>query len=247
MTRKDLQGWTIIAFVVLSLGLLIFAWHALNASADNYDRQTLCRINANDPSLLLLIDKTDPWGEKERRRLRELIEKLKQQLRRHERLAIYMLDETGTFSLAPLFEMCNPGTGRQANALYENARLMEQRFNEQFAAPLDKVLQTLLHPGTATRSPLLNAIGEIRGSKEERLIVISDMMEYSDELSFYQEVPTDQQEIDRVCRFVTSPYESIQVYYINRAAVAVSRKQEVRTFWYRCFKHLAWESDWKAL
>ncbi len=242
MTRKDQQGWALIVFVALALLLLMFAWHTLSVNADNYDRRTLCRVNGKDPSMILLIDKTDPWGAKERNRLRNLIEKLKEQLRRHERLAIYMLDETGTFSLTPLFEMCNPGTGEQANGLYENPRLLEQRFNEQFSAPLDGLLQSLLEPGVALRSPILSAIKEIRGAKEARLVVVSDMMEYSDEISHYREVPNDAQEIARLCRFEAAPYESIQVQFISRATIPASRKQEVRTFWHRCFKHLAWES-----
>lgn len=247
MTRADKQGLVLLVFVFLVFALLLVLMWRLS-SADNIDPETLCRIGKEGPALKLLIDKTDPWDQHTQRRLATLIRALKLRLAPHERLSIYILDETGTYSSSPVFDMCNPGRGEQANDLYQNPGRIQQKFEEKFAAPLDALLETLLHPGTAPRSPIIETIQGLRGKgAQERLIVVSDMMQNSEELSFYghsQTIIYDEQ--NDICS-MDNPYESVQVYFINRPAVRVTRKQGIRNFWDKCLGQVAWKTEWDVL
>ncbi len=246
MTQKDKKGVVILAGVFVCFALLFVAGFCLS-SANSFDSETLCRNGKTDPVLKLLIDKTDPWDELSRQRLAAFIRSLKSVIKRHERLSVYILDETGTYSPSPVFDMCNPGTGEQGNVLWENQRLMQEKFKEQFAAPLDEALETLLRPGTARRSLIIETMHGLRGSGEERLMIVSDMMQNSDRLSFYgsyQAFNYDKQ--DDICA-MSNPYSSVKVLYVNRPAVSVSRKQQARNFWDKCLDRVGNESEWRVL
>ncbi len=248
MSKKDKQGVRILLFVSCVILGLFGLRYALLASADNIDSETLCRIGQNDPVLKVLIDKTDPWNMHGQQRLAKLIKNLKSRLAQHERLSLYILDETGTYSPSPVFDMCNPGRGDQANELYENPRRIQQKFEEQFSAPLDLVLESLLLPGTASKSPILETIKGLRENDKERLIVVSDIMQNSTLASFYSKSPASVSEADEagICR-MENPYQSIQVYYVNRPNVQIAKKQKVRNFWNQCLNDMAWQKGWKNL
>lgn len=247
MTKQDIQGIGILLFVGFAIASLFALKYAISTSADDIDPETLCRIGHNDPVTKVLIDKTDPWNENSRQRLARLIASLKINLAQHERLSIYILDETGTYSPTPVFDMCNPGRGDQASELYQNPRLIQKRYEEQFSAPLDEILETLLKPGSAPRSPILETMHGLRGTGEERLVVVSDMMQNSEELTFYGQSILPAPEVkDEVCA-MNRPYQSVDVFTVNRANIKVSKKQEVRSFWSVCLEGIAWQVDWRTL
>ncbi len=248
LSGKDKQGIVIITSVVIIFAGM-FTWvYCLKAAADSIDPDTLCRIGKQDPVVKLLIDKTDPWDKHTRQRLGTIIRRIKNSLNRYERLSIFVLDATGTYSPSPRFDMCNPGRGNQANKLTENDRRVQQKFEAQFAAPLDALLTSLMTPGTAPSSPIVETIHGLRGDNpREKLIIVSDMMQNSEELSFYGAAPgLSQAHAEEICR-MESPYQSVQVLYINRPGIKVARKQQIRNFWNHCFAKAANTTGWSVL
>ena len=244
MSKKDKQGVIMMIAVLLVVVSLFYLRYVLTVTADNIDPETLCRIGADDPVLRILIDKTDPWTTPSQQRLARLIRSLKTRLAVHERLSIHILDETGTYSPSPVFDMCNPGRADQANALYQNPRMMERKFEEKFAAPLDSLISTLTRPGRAPRSPLIETMKGLRsGSAHEKLIIVSDMMQNSEELSFYGRGHIHVDKDLNMCR-IADKYDSIEVYYINRPGIPISRRQKSRQFWTECLSQMAWHNTW---
>ncbi len=149
--------------------------------------------------------------------------------------------------LPPVFEMCNPGTEEQVNSWIENPRQMQQKFDEQFAAPLDAVLVTLLRPGIAPRSPIIETIQGLRSSGKERLMIVSDMLQNSQRLSFYNSYQAfNQDNIAEVCG-MSSPYSSIEVLYVNRPGISVTRRQAARDYWDTCLTRMGRTYEWKSL
>jgi hypothetical protein len=229
MTRKDKNG-VLIIFGVSVVFLLLFALtYRLKASADNFDSMTLCPNNGDYPVVKLLIDKTDPWEKRDRQRLANIIRRIKDRLAEHERLSIFVLDETGTYSPSPVFDMCSPGRGDQANSLYENPRLIQSKFEEKFAAPLDNI--------------------GLRGSERNvRLVVVSDMMQNTEALSLYrkQAVAISNDKVNDLCESSYS-YNSVEVYFINRPRLSVAARQEARNFWGQCFNRMTDSLSWEGL
>lgn len=249
MTRKDKNG-VLIIFGVSVVFLLLFALtYRLKASADNFDSMTLCPNNGDYPVVKLLIDKTDPWEKRDRQRLANIIRRIKDRLAEHERLSIFVLDETGTYSPSPVFDMCSPGRGDQANSLYENPRLIQSKFEEKFAAPLDNMLDELLRPGTAPQSPILETVIGLRGSERNvRLVVVSDMMQNTEALSLYrkQAVAISNDKVNDLCESSYS-YNRVEVYFINRPRLSVAARQEARNFWGQCFNRMTDSLSWEGL
>ena len=251
MTRKDRQGLCTIIFVGSVFLTLFVLNYYLSASADQYDQETLCRMDGKYRTVKVLVDKTDPWNGQEKERLAALIRRIKGQLAENERLAIHVLDETGTYSTAPVFDLCNPGRKDQANSLYENPRKVQKRFEDRFQTPLDNVLADLLRPGVAPQSPILESLIALKGvsGQQERLILVSDMMQNSDALTFYRKDGLDQsrQAVGQGCN-LANLYESIEGHVINRPSIAGSSRQETRNFWEGCLRRMSeHDSTWQAL
>jgi len=251
MTRKDKHGVLIIAGVTVIFLSLFLLTYQLKASADNYDHETLCRNDGDYPTLKLLIDKTDPWTSRDKEKLAALIRRTKARLVENERFTIFVLDETGTYSPSPVFDMCNPGRGDQASSIYENPRLVQQLFEEKFAAPLDSIMTDLLRPGVAPQSPLLEAIVALKGSgHKERLVIVSDMMQNSEAISFYRrdKLTSSKASIDQICM---SPnlYKSVEVHVINRPTISGAVRQQTRNLWSHCIDRLTPEQTmtWEVL
>lgn len=251
MTRKDKQGVLIITGVTVIFLSLFMLTYKLKASANKYDHETLCRNDGDYPTLKLLIDKTDPWTSQDKEKLAALIRRTRTRLAENERFTIFVLDETGTYSPSPVFDMCNPGRGDQASNIYENPRMVQQRFEEKFEAPLDSILTELLRPGVAPQSPLLEAIVALKGSEnKERLVIVSDMMQNSEAISFYRrdKLTNSKATIDQICM---SPnlYESVEVHVINRPTITGAVRLQTRNLWSQCIKRLTNEQTikWEVL
>ena len=247
-TRKDKQGVAMITVAVVIFLSLFATWHILSASNDMVDQDTLCRIGKEDPVLKILVDKTDPWDEQGQKRLAMLVRNLKLQLAQHERLSIFILDESGTYTPSPVFDMCNPGRGDQASRLYQNPGMIQKRFKEQFEAPLDQVLKTLLMPGSAQQTPLLETIASLRSNvARERIFIFSDMLQNSSELSFYQQSKVNiNNDPSGLCN-LSSPYTEATVFYMNRPGITISKKQEIRNFWNNCLRKSSASLKWNNL
>lgn len=241
MKKSDRQGWIIVG-VVGGIFLLIgtLAVYA-NIAEKEYDPTTLCPSEGEYPVVRILIDKTDPWDKQRSVRLEKIIREIKDDLALSERMGLYVLDESGSEVPAPVFDMCNPGRGNQANPFYRNPRRVHQKFENQFDLPLEEMLVDILKPGTAPRSPILEAIKNFPdGGSQDRLVIISDLMQNSDQLSFYRK---DFSSLDGANGFgmgaPINQYSSITVYYIDRENISEKRKDSAIAFWKQYFNQMS--------
>lgn len=193
-TRKKLDRLGVIlisgsaAVVIALLGVRFLI------GGESIDKTDLCPIDRPYPHTVLLVDKTDPFTPSQQRFLRNLTNKVKFDLERYEKLSIYVLDNENYLAPAPVFAMCNPGTGAGANELYQNPQRVQQRFDEFFGDPLDAVLEKLLEAAEAPHSPIMEMLREVSfvddfntETPERRLIVVSDMLQNMPAYSHYQD------------------------------------------------------------
>jgi len=90
--------------------------------------------------------------------------------------------------------LCKPPSGEDANQLYENPKLLEQRFRERFVQPLEATLNRLLRSEPANSSPIMESLQSLvtrallssRDERPLRLVVISDLLQHSETFSFYR-------------------------------------------------------------
>lgn len=190
-SAKDKKGMVIFGLVFAALLVLAAAQHVLRPDASRYDPLTLCPKDRSYPHTVVLLDKTDPFSRTQQAFLRDRLKQIRDHMAKYEKLSIYVLEDAAGVGEAR-FAMCNPGSGKDANELYQNPQKIEQHFREQFGGPLDRLLAGLLEGQSRPRSAIIEAIREVAAQPDfrdpqqrRRLVVFSDMIHNTTEFSQY--------------------------------------------------------------
>lgn len=213
--------------IFVALGLAGAIW--IRAHQVPVDANTLCpEDRPSEGTTLLLIDKTDPMSKKQVDVLKREMTRLGRQLHEHERLSIFLIDSDVDRVIYPVFSRCSPGSSSRANPVYENPRLISERFATEFGQPLNQTMDALVRPETHPSSPILEAIRDATATPEfaysnppRRLIIASDMLQNVPEFSLYKGVP-------RLGEFMDSPY-AVSLHTALRGArvqiIALERRE----------------------
>lgn len=243
LSEADKKGVRIMTAV--GMIFLIIAAMAGHAKWDElqYDEVTLCRVDSDYSVAFLIVDKTDRWTKDQIPTIKNKLEKVKNSLAKYERLYIYTINSDG-IQTRPLFDMCNPGQGKQFNPLNNNPRLRQKRWKESFGIPFEKIIDKASQPGQTNRTNLLEMLDyiELYTSKENlnRVFFISDMMQNSDRVSFYGRIPSHGEVKDKLPE-IGFLYEAT-VYFHNRLKNGQKIKA-VKQFWTQYFEESGVESE----
>ena len=141
---------------------------------------------------VLVIDRSDPVSGNEKAFLKSLVAGIKDDLAPNERFSIYAIDNGHVRVPSRLFSLCNPGTAEQANVLAQTPVRVQQTFDEKFARPISRIIDDLRPLGNtdANQSPIMETLLTLSQVKDfgpdmnhRRLILVSDMIQHSDEFS----------------------------------------------------------------
>jgi hypothetical protein len=175
------------AFIVAA-GLLMLG----QASSDIPRDDDLCRVGMALPVIeVWQIDATERLTPDEAGGVAAAIRRSAERLPVESKLMISVLQPDGQSNARVLFARCKPRTGEGANALYENGRLLGKHYREGFAEPLETALDALAQLGAADTSPIAEWLYEASAAFEgpaasKRLIVVSDLLQFSDRMSMYR-------------------------------------------------------------
>lgn len=196
MSKKDIAGVALIMVVLAIAGGLFYVRQML--AAKTYDEATLCptrEAGGVRAATLIVIDKSDPFTEPQVATVRQAILNARDALPPGGKIKIAVIEKAPNEDAAQirlLRAVCNPGSGETANAIYQNAKLVERRYRERFLEPLDRDLQSLSVPGVAPESPIALALAtsiarddDIAGIPEKRVILVSDLLEHTADMSAY--------------------------------------------------------------
>lgn len=185
-----------IAFSVLG----VVAYFYINAmlSTRTLDKVTLCPA-VPDSVTVVLVDVTDPLNLPQKQDFTNQLDLLVKQIPRYGKLVIAKVDPVSERLLTPVIMRCNPGSSEDANEVSGNPRKLEAMHKEKFVAPIQAAFAQLTTASESPRSPILESIQSInltelqRGVAEggsKRLIVASDLLQHTEEISFYTRMPT---------------------------------------------------------
>ncbi len=184
LSKKDQQGLMLIAGVIaLVVAALAFGYHKSNAP--KLDERSCPADIAR--STAILIDRSDDTPAQT---IDEIIARTKrfvtEQAQEGELVSLFELSAGSRTRLEPVFSACVPQ--RDGNDLYENRRKIQRVFGERFAKPLGAALTA--KAVKSDTSPISEAITDLSasqylGAPANRLIVFSDMMENSANVSLY--------------------------------------------------------------
>lgn len=186
-----------VLIVVAILGLAGFAYYKTTSSHRALDETTLCPLTP-DSLTVLLVDVTDPMNLPQRQDFFNELDKLVQQVPRYGKLAIVKVDPISDQLLQPVITRCNPGRSTDVSELAGNPAKLESMYREQFVAPLKAAFDDLASASGAPRSPILESVQSINLTElqrsgvpegKRRIIVASDLLQHTTDLSFYGGLP----------------------------------------------------------
>lgn len=178
-----------VLLIIALLGAIGYGWHKANQTNVPTDPSTLCATQQGPNAIhVILIDVTDELSVLAQEEIFQEIERIQARIERLDRLEIYGLgpDEDGV--TAPLFAACNPGRGKDMNALYQNPQLAEARWKSEFQVKLKSALGQIVAKEESQRSPILEAIRRISvmtlgqpqfDQSHKRLYVFSDLLQHN--------------------------------------------------------------------
>ena len=202
--RHALQPRDILIGVAIGVPALIIlgslAWLSFSLRPAERDPATGCPETGPSALTAIIIDATDQIGTVSRADVLARLEEYVAASREDEMVVGYEAKPVGAEIDEPLLTVCHPGDPETASQWIENPRRIRTRLEERFRRPLDALFRDLLGRGEAPTSPLMESVQSVAVSflgREEyvdipkRLILVSDLMQHSEYLSFFRQPGID--------------------------------------------------------
>lgn len=182
-----------VAAVVVGVSL----WRGqLAAERPPLDPETQCPLDGPRSVTVMLVDRTDPISAVSQLALRNELQSTAAKTPQYGALYLYAIDGALEGVAEPLFFRFNPGDPPDERGLTQSKAKVRKRFEQGFTVPLDAVMQDLVQVGTAHASPIIEAVQSAaltafsapgaEAASPKRLVVVSDFMQNSDQVSFYR-------------------------------------------------------------
>jgi hypothetical protein len=193
--REILLGVSILALIAMIAAVV--AYQFLHRSA-GYDPETLCPLSGPKGHYALLVDKTDPLSFTQRTALETLLKDLvERKIPEGYLVSVFVLGEDYKLNAKPLVEICNPGTGQDKSELTANLKQLKRQYNKKFITPLMQQMQSMVSDQSGKYSPIFEMIQMVSLESfqrhpiegERRLLIVSDLLHNTPELSLYKKVP----------------------------------------------------------
>jgi hypothetical protein len=239
------------AVVILAVAaLLLSGVFYLNAkfevNREQTDKQTFCRAGNMPEIVAVIVDHTDKFTPVQHEALRRYLRDTALGVQKNGMVQLYDVDSVSKSVLQPKFFLCNPGDENDfENTLARRASTVRWNYEETFVKKLDAVLNELLTAKAADQSPIMESIqsvavtafaGKDRASAKKTFIIVSDMLQYTKDVSLYNKVPDFEafkktlswRNIHSDMRGVT-----VKVLYIRRDH---GQSKDLLSFWQKYFE-----------
>jgi hypothetical protein len=194
-TRNIAIGIAALAVFCAALGGSVY-WYLTRDPG--LDRQTLCPRTGPTGHIVFLVDKTDPLNFSQKQGFLRLLEELvDRRIQPGQLVSVFVLGEDIREGAKPLVELCNPGSGEGKSELTANVAKLNAQFRDRFREPLLKQADALISSKPAKESPIfemfqfvsLNGFRKHAVNGPKRLIVVSDLLHKTAQVSMYQTIP----------------------------------------------------------
>lgn len=245
--RATFIGAAFIGFVAIVWGG--FYGYGMWTARPQTDNATFCPITGPLSYTAVIIDTTDSINAIQKQAIENELKIIRQSIPRDGALAFYAAGFTGDIS-RPEFALCNPGHADEINAVNEGTRRAQIRWRDGFEKPLQDVLAKMLVTTPSQSTPLLEAIqsvsvlsfGPLRANEKtsakppipKRLVIISDLLQHSNNLSLYSKPPSLEQYLkSEAYRKVRADLRDIdvQILLIRRQTKQNAQSTDLTNFW----------------
>lgn len=166
------------------------------------DEETMCPETGPSRVTAILVDTTDRVAAVSRADILGRLDDLVAESEPDEMIVAYesqpISEAVGSGPLEALLTVCNPGDPEEASELTQSPALIRRRLEERYRQPLERVFRDLLDRLQAPETPLMENVQAIAVTRlssrryaglPKRLVLVSDLLQHSDNLSFYGGLP----------------------------------------------------------
>ena len=199
--RGDWQKTGGIVLIAVVVVIFMFGFYWLYKARQSFvplHPETFCPQDGSPHAVTaVLIDTTDPLNPVQRTSLMHEVEELIADIQRYGALQLYAVEPMEEYPPKPVFLKCNPGRVEEISGWVENPRIVERQWRTGFRKPLEEVLDQMFCSSGSADSPILESIqwvtvnalsGPNLSQIPRRLVVISDLLQHTNGLSFYKGV-----------------------------------------------------------
>ena len=189
-TPNWVWGGVMATAVIIAIGGVVLVQSFKGEEVD--DR--LCpKASGPTAGLAVLLDLTDTLQPVQYQRLRGLLDDRIGDAKQGALIAVGAVRADATERDAD-FARCKPATGKKANELYQNPRMIEERYRQEFLEPFKAIVSAMLNSPAADHSPIMESLqallvsapGFVDASYLRRVIIVSDLIQNSEAFSFYR-------------------------------------------------------------
>lgn len=186
---SDVLWVVVLGFCILGMGGLAAFAFMQHSAKGKIDETTLCHEDGAGTRLAILLDLTDPLSQTQANQLDSMLDIIVDDA------PIGAAVGVGVVSADPgrwgaQFFRCKPASGADANELYENPLLIGERFATEFEQPLNDTIVAMMGAGSENASPIMESmqalLSEMPPAKQTHVVIVSDLLQHSDTLSFYR-------------------------------------------------------------
>ena len=199
----------VIVSCIAILGIIGLVYLSMTNQTKKIDQLTMCVLDdAYTDILAIIIDSTDSIPARSSRQAEKYLRQAIIDLPTNSLVTLYKIDETNEFHALPVFTICRPDDGINADSMTSNPKLIQKMFQTQFWAPINKVLTSLIKQKASDSSPIIESIQSAviesfqanQNTGQDRIIVLSDLLQHSDLYSHYGSLPSFKNYQNRVKR-----------------------------------------------
>jgi hypothetical protein len=194
---KLLLATLVLVTLIVGGGML---YYKSRNPATNVDAISLCPLSVPSSAVLgILLDVSDRFTEAQRLEVRNHLARIRRSIPRLGLVEVYTVGGLGQPLQQPVLHMCNPGTGKDLNRLYQNPELAYRRWLS-FDDSVSTTLVRQMSGSASPASPIFEAIQAVAvrlfGLPEydgvpKHLVVVSDLLQnVPGALNMYETLPS---------------------------------------------------------
>ena len=209
--RRAGENKTVMALAVVGILIVVgfivgLVALGLTNKKPDIDAVTLCDRNQPVQDVLaMLIDTTERLPLRTAKNAELQLANVISELPANSLISLYTIKSGNEVHIEPAFSMCKPQIGAEVSQFTGNKRYADKLFEERFKGPVKKAVSGLIEGGPSATSPLIESMQSAvietfmahDNVGQDRLVVVSDMIQNTDLLSFYGVRPSYQLHSER--------------------------------------------------
>ena len=237
-------GWLKIGGVVIAVALVAAAYVTIVRNSKSLDEVTLCPTTPSSVTVLL-VDVTDPMTTAQRQDFQNQLTRLRKSIPRHGKLIVTKVDSVSDKLLQPVIIRCNPGTAEDVSQWTGDPKGVQRKHDEGFVKALDMAFSQLGQATGAERSPIFESVQSVALTElatpdvvdlPRKLVLVSDLLQNTDGISFYSGVPdADQLLASAAFRRVRTDLKGIdvEIWMLERVDAPKTQPRALIELWDR--------------